>query len=155
MWFPWDNSSELLQELVWEAGGTDIVKWIPHGPPAGGTGIMVPLTDGCGVIALCHDAHHKLHLRTALAQKAVEASLAGPSVFGNPALIHQAQQLKLLETNSDGDGPAKGEKRKADEHVETTKRKKSKKRKKRHSEEDEEKPSNKRKRHTEEDTSDN
>ena len=58
VWFPLDNAKDLLKELVWEAGG-NAVKWVCHGTPAAGNGIVGILEMGCNVLTLCQDDHHK------------------------------------------------------------------------------------------------
>ena len=47
--FPHDNAKELLKELVWEAGGDQQVKWVCHGSPAAGNGVVGLLELGCNV----------------------------------------------------------------------------------------------------------
>ena len=58
VWFPQDNAKELLKEFVWTAGG-DKVKWVCHGTPAAGNGVVGILEMGCNAMALCQDEHHK------------------------------------------------------------------------------------------------
>ena len=132
VWFPWDNSPELLKEFVWEAGGPERVKWILHGTPAGGTGLIGPIVLGCNVIALCHDAHHKQHLRTALVQKVVETTLDGKTtIFGNAGMLERARKLHLLKNEDDKEKKDKKRKNKDKEENEKEKKdSKSKRRKK-------------------------
>jgi len=93
--FPHDNAKELLKELVWEAGGDQQVKWVCHGSPAAGNGVVGLLELGCNVLALCQDDHHKKHFIAASVQKAVESSLSGRSqTFGNIALMLGRRQQK-------------------------------------------------------------
>ena len=82
VWFPHDNAEDLLKELVWEAGGSD-VKWVCHGTPAAGNGIVGLLEMGCNVLAVCQDDHYKTHFMKAAVEKAAETCLSGFSVtFG-------------------------------------------------------------------------
>ena len=92
VWFPHDNHTALLKELVWEAGGNH-VKWVFYGTPAAGNGVLGVLEMGCSAICLCEDAHHKEHFLKALEQKAVEQFLLGSSnVFGDADLLAKAQK---------------------------------------------------------------
>ena len=92
VWFPHDNHTALLKELVWEAGGNH-VKWVFYGTPAAGNGVLGVLEMGCSAICLCEDAHHKEHFLKALEQKAVEHFLLGSSnVFGDADLLAKAQK---------------------------------------------------------------
>ena len=91
VWFPHDNHPHLLKELVWESGTP---RWILHGTPASGAGIIGCLEMGVSVIALCDDIHHETNLQTAVTQRAVEAMLAGSCVFKDDDL--QARALVLL-----------------------------------------------------------
>ena len=69
---------------------------------AGGTGLIGPIMLGCNVIALCHDAHQKQHLRTALVQKVVEAALDGEtSIFATAGLLERARKLKIVKDEKD------------------------------------------------------
>ena len=80
-------------------------------PLGGGTGLMGPLTMGCGVIALCQDAHHIHQLRTELASKTVLGTVAGETVlwpFGNAVLDPLTKLMQLYP-----DGAATAKKRKA------------------------------------------
>ena len=140
VWFPWDNSPELLKEFVWEAGGPERVKWILHGTPAGGTGLIGPIVLGCNVIALCHDAHHKQHLRTALVQKVVETTLDGKTtIFGNAGMLERARKLHLLKNEDDKEKKDKKKKNNKDkeENEKEKKDSKSKRRKKAETSDDE------------------
>ncbi|MDA8584364.1 hypothetical protein N9L68_09005 [bacterium] len=56
VWLPHDNHPDLLNELVW---GSSSPRWILHGTPASGAGIMGCLEAGVSVIALCEDSHHE------------------------------------------------------------------------------------------------
>ena len=92
VWFPHDNHTALLKELVWEAGGSH-VKWVFYGTPAAGNGVLGVLEMGCSVICLCEDSHHKEHFLKTLEQKAVENFLLGSSnVFGDADLLAKAQK---------------------------------------------------------------
>ena len=92
VWFPHDNHTALLKELVWEAGGNH-VKWVFYGTPAAGNGVLGVLEMGCSAICLCEDAHHKEHFLKALEQKAVDNFLLGSSnVFGDADLLAKAQK---------------------------------------------------------------
>ena len=138
VWFPWDNSPELLKELVWEAGGPERVKWILHGTPAGGTGLIGPIVSGRNVIALCHDAHHKQHLRTALVQKVVETTLDGKTtIFGNAGMLERARKLHLLKNEDDKEKKDKKRKNKDKEENEKEKKDRKSKRRKKETSDDE------------------
>ena len=91
-WFPHDNAADLLKELVWECGG-EKVRWVLHGTPASGAGIVGALEMGASVVCLCEDAHHKTGFEQALQQKCVEVMLAGSRVFKDLDL--QARAAKL------------------------------------------------------------
>ena len=92
VWFPHDNHTALLKELVWEAGGNH-VKWVFYGTPAAGNGVLGVLEMGCSAICLCEDAHHNEHFLKALEQKAVDMFLLGSSnVFGDADLLAKAQK---------------------------------------------------------------
>ena len=74
VWFPHDNHPDILKELVWESC---CPRWVLHGTPASGAGIMGCLEAGVSVIALCEDAHHETHLSRVVRERVVEAMLAG------------------------------------------------------------------------------
>ena len=93
VWFPHDNHPDLLKELVWESGSP---RWVLHGTPASGAGIIGCLETGVSVIALCEDAHHREHFEIALRERAVEAMLAGSRIFKDEAL--QARALEFCPT---------------------------------------------------------
>ena len=94
-WFPHDNDIELLKELCHEAGRP---RWVYFGAPAGGAGIHGCVEMGCSVLGLCADDDHKTHLEASLAQRAVEAVLAGSTlVFTNETLVARARQLRLTK----------------------------------------------------------
>ena len=78
VWIPHDNHPDLLKELVWESSSP---RWVLHGTPASGAGIMGCLEAGVSVIALCEDTHHETHLSKTVRGRAVEAMLAGSNVF--------------------------------------------------------------------------
>ena len=90
VWFPHDNHPDLLKELVWESGSP---RWVLHGTPASGAGVIGCLDTGVSVIALCENAHHQQHLESALGVRAVEAMLAGSRIFKDEAL--QARALEF------------------------------------------------------------
>ena len=89
-WFPHDNHPDLLKELVWEAGNP---RWILHGTPASGAGVVGILETGSSVINLCEDVHHLRNFEDAVRERAVEAMLAGSRVFKDDAL--QARALEF------------------------------------------------------------
>ena len=89
-WFPHDNHPDLLKELVWESGSP---RWVLHGTPASGAGIIGCLDTGVSVIALCENVHHHKHLDIALRERAVEMMLAGSRIFKDEAL--QARALEF------------------------------------------------------------
>ena len=87
VWFPHDNHPDLLKELVWESGNP---RWVLHGTPASGAGVVGCLETGVSVIALCEDTHHETNLTVAVKERAVEAMLAGPRVFKDDDLQARA-----------------------------------------------------------------
>ena len=91
-WFPHDNAADLLKELVWECGG-EKVRWVLHGTPASGAGVVGALEMGASVVCLCEDTHHKTGFEQALQQRCVEVMLAGSRVFKDLDL--QARAAKL------------------------------------------------------------
>ena len=95
VWFPHDNHPDLLKELVWESGSP---RWVLHGTPASGAGIIGCLETGVSVIALCENAHHHKHLAIALRERVVEAMLAGSRIFKDEAL--QARALEFCPTTT-------------------------------------------------------
>ena len=56
VWFPHDNHPDLLKELAWESGNP---RWVLHGTPASGAGVMGLMEMGASVVACCEDAHHE------------------------------------------------------------------------------------------------
>ena len=91
VWFPHDNHPDLLKEFVWESGSP---RWVLHGTPASGAGIIGCFETGASVVALCEDTHHQKHLEIALRERAVEAMLSGSSrIFKDETL--QARALEL------------------------------------------------------------
>ena len=90
VWFPHDNHPDLLKEVVWESGNP---RWVLHGTPASGAGVLGCMETGVSVIALCEDAHHEKHLSIAVKERAVEAMLAGSRVFKDDDL--QARAIDL------------------------------------------------------------
>ena len=91
-WFPLDNTPDLLRELVWECGG-NTVRWVLHGTPASGAGVIGCLEMGCSVVCLCEDAHHKGNFEIALKERAVERLITGSRVFKDPGLSARALDL--------------------------------------------------------------
>ena len=86
-------------------------RWVLHGTPASGAGIMGCLEAGVSVIALCEDTHHETHLGKTVRERAVEAMLAGSNVFKDDDL--QARALELMPKTEKKD--KLDEKAKADE----------------------------------------
>ena len=106
VWFPHDNHPDLLKEFVWESGSP---RWVLHGTPASGAGIIGCFETGASVVALCEDTHHQKHLEIALRERAVEAMLSGSSrIFKDETL--QARALELCDSDSDCK-PKKGKKK--------------------------------------------
>ena len=95
VWFPHDNHPDLLKELVWESGSP---RWVLHGTPASGAGVIGCLETGVSVIALCENAHHQKHLDIALRERAVEAMLAGSRIFKDEALQARALEFCPMST---------------------------------------------------------
>ena len=111
-WFPLDNAPDLLRELVWECGGTN-VRWVLHGTPASGAGVIGCLEMGCSVVCLCEDAHHKENFQKALKERAVERLIAGSRIFKDPGL--SARALDLLPGAAKEEKDQKEAKKKDDE----------------------------------------
>ena len=102
VWFPHDNDRALAKELVWQAGGSEKVKWVLHGTPVAGNGVLGMLESGCNVIALAVDEHHKEHFKKACVEKAAEIALSGKNCpFGSSALLLKAKQLKVIKEVDD------------------------------------------------------
>ena len=99
VWFPHDNHPDLLKELVWESGGP---RWVLHGTPASGAGVIGCLETGVSVISLCENAHHQKHLDIALRERAVEAMLSGSRIFKDEALQARALEFCPTPTNKKG-----------------------------------------------------
>ena len=59
VWFPHDNHPGLRKALVWESGNP---RWVLHGTPASGAGVMGCLETGVSVIARCEDTRHETNL---------------------------------------------------------------------------------------------
>jgi hypothetical protein len=92
-WFPHDNDMALLKEFCWESGTP---RWVLHGTPAGGAGVLGCLEAGCSVVALCYDDHHRTHLTKILLERAVEAMVAGTAqVFKDEALLARSIELNV------------------------------------------------------------
>ena len=113
VWFPHDNHPDLLKELVWESGSP---RWVLHGTPASGAGIIGCFDTGASVIALCETKHHHNHLVNALRERAVEAMLAGSRIFKDEAL-----QARMLEFCPKKEKEKKDEPEKETEKVEDKK----------------------------------
>ena len=71
VWFPLDNAPMLMRELVHETNP----RWVLHGTPASGVGIVGLLTHGCTVVGCCHDADHAGTLRSLVQQRVAEEFL--------------------------------------------------------------------------------
>ena len=136
-WFPHDNDMELLKEFCWEAAHP---RWVFHGTPASGAGILGCLESGSSVVAVCFDDHHRTHLRKCLKERAVESLVVGSAVFREETL-----QARALELNVGAEKKKKSEKKIKDikdnkednkEAAERKKERKSKKSKKAASSED-------------------
>ena len=95
VWFPHDNHPDLLKEFVWDSGSP---RWVLHGTPASGAGIIGCFETGASVVALCEDTHHQKHLEIALRERAVEAMLAGSPIFKDEEL--QARALEFCPGTS-------------------------------------------------------
>ena len=106
VWFPHDNHPDLLKEFVWESGSP---RWVLHGTPASGAGLIGCLETGVSVIALCENAHHQRHLDIALRERAVEAMLAGSRVFKDEALQARALEFCPTATSVKKDNPPKND----------------------------------------------
>jgi len=68
VWFPFDMPVELVKELIWESGD-DRVKWVLHGTPAAGNGVLACVEMGCSVVSLCENDHHRENYQKALVHK--------------------------------------------------------------------------------------
>ena len=94
-WFPHDNDTDLLRELVHEA---NVPSWVYFGTPAGGAGMHGCMEMGCSVMALCSNDHHRENLGPFLVQRAVEDMLGQNTlVFKNDTLSARAKQLHLMK----------------------------------------------------------
>ena len=122
-WFPLDNAPDLLRELVWECGGHH-VRWILHGTPASGAGVIGCLEMGSSVVCLCDDAHHKENFEKALKERAVERMLAGSRVFKSETLA--ARALWLLSGGTTEEEKEQKEAKKKDDEKEDKKEAKKK-----------------------------
>ena len=132
VWFPHDNHPDLLKELAWESGNP---RWVLHGTPASGAGVMGLMEMGTSVVACCEDAHHENNFRIALKERAVEALLAGSQVFKDEDLQARAVGLCPSMGENKDKKAEKNEKRdekveKADEKVEKVEKADNKKDKK-------------------------
>ena len=120
-WFPLDNAPDLLRELVWEGGG-NIVRWVLHGTPASGSGVIGCLEMGCSVVCLCEDTHHAENFQKALNERAVERMLAGSRIFKSETLAARALEL-LPGGNNKEEKDQKQAKKKDEENEEKAKKK--------------------------------
>jgi len=68
IWFPLDNSPLLMRELVHETNP----RWVIHGTPASGVGLMGILHHGCTVVAWCRDEAHATTLREHVKMRVAE-----------------------------------------------------------------------------------
>ena len=94
VWFPHDNSPQLLKELLHESGtGEQQPRWVLHGTPASSAGVVGLLEMGSSVVGLCEDAHHMKHVMIHLREKCVESMLAGSVVFADSALTERSNEL--------------------------------------------------------------
>ena len=123
-WFPLDNAPDLLRELVWECGGHN-VRWVLHGTPASGAGVIGCLEMGCSLVCLCDDAHHKEHFEKALKERAVERMLAGSRVFKSESLA--ARALELLPGTAKAEEKDQAKKKEAKEEDKKEDKKEAKK----------------------------
>ena len=93
LWFPHDNSVDLLKELCWESGKP---RWVIFGTPAAGAGVHGCFEMNASVVALCYDDHHRQHFNKACLERAVELMVAGAStVFKDSELHARSAELKL------------------------------------------------------------
>ena len=113
-WFPHDNAADLLKEIVWESGG-EKVRWVLHGTPASGAGIVGVLEMGASVVCLCEDAHHKKGFEQALQERCVEVMLAGSRVFKDADLQARAAKLCPAVAGRAKAGNKKGDAKKDDD----------------------------------------
>ena len=107
-WFPFDNSMELMKELLWESGSP---RWVIHGTPASGAGLLGCIEMGASVVAICFDDHHREHLQKYLLERALELMVSGETPVFKAADI-EAQLLELnpsLALNPDEKQKAKEE----------------------------------------------
>ena len=85
----------LLKELCWESGNP---RWVIHGTPAGGAGLLGCLEAGCSVVALCFDDHHRTHLSRLMTERAAESMVAGTTIiFKEEALRAKSIDLQLTK----------------------------------------------------------
>ena len=125
-WFPHDNSPELIRELVHESGEP---RWVMHGTPASGAGVLGCIESGCSVLLLAFDEHHEKTLMKFLEEMAVEAMVSGnSSVFRDEGLIQRAAELNIgAVTGKDKDDKEKKRKQPdEDDEKEENKNKKHK-----------------------------
>ena len=101
VWFPFDMPVELVKELIWESGD-DRVKWVLHGTPAAGSGVLACVEMGCSVVSLCENDHHRDNYQKALVQKVAESYLHGTCpAFGTDELQRRFTRLSLSKKSGD------------------------------------------------------
>ena len=94
-WFPHDNDVGLLNEFCWESGRP---RCVIHGTPAGGAGVQGCLEQGCSVVLLCFDDHHRTNIWRFLLERAVEAMVSGTTlVFMEESLRARSIELSLTK----------------------------------------------------------
>jgi len=129
VWFPFEMAVATAQELVWEAGGNDYVKWVFHGTPGAGNAVLGTTEMNANAIVLCEDDHHKEHFKRHFIQKAAERVCAGQArVFTNPFLA--ARVLQLFDKDDSKSKKKTKDKEKQEEKKEEKKEEKEKKEKK-------------------------
>ena len=77
-WFPFDNAMELMKEFLWESGEP---RWVIHGTPASGAGLLGCIELGASVVAICFDDHHREHMQKYLSSR-IDAFTGNPSLQG-------------------------------------------------------------------------
>ena len=92
---------ELVKELIWESGD-DIVKWVLHGTPAAGNGVLACVDMGCSVVSLCENDHHRDSYQKAMVQTVSESYLHGACpAFDTAELQRRSTRLYLLKRSRD------------------------------------------------------
>ena len=104
VWFPHDNHPDLLKEFVWDSGSP---RWVLHGTPASGAGIIGCFETGASVVALCEDTHHQKHLEIALRERAVEKGENGSRIFKDETLqaraLEKGEKAEKMDVEEEGD----------------------------------------------------